>query len=171
MDRLAKKAFVDHFREEVFGSPYMLVVTHSGLRAGSIADFRKQVRSVGGTFKVVKNTLAKKALGNQSEFAEVFSFPTAVLLSNDAVSLSKVSVDFAKQQKEGFKIMLGRLDGVMLSEREIVELSSLPSMEGLRAKLLRVLNGAAGQLLTVLQAPARGVVTVLDAHHKNSVCE
>ena len=166
MDRLAKKAFVDRFGQEVSDSPCMLVVTHSGLDASSISNFRRQVRSVGGTFEVVKNTLAKKALGDKVSLAQAFCFPTAVLFSDDPVSLSKVSVNFAKEQKDKFKIVVGHLDGVMLSEKQIEALSVLPSLEELKSTLLRVLNGAATQLVSVLQAPARGVVTVLDAHQK-----
>lgn len=166
MDRLAKKAFVDRFGQEVSDSPCMLVVTHSGLDAGSISNFRRQVRSVGGTFEVVKNTLARKALGDKATLAQAFCFPTAVLFSDDPVSLSKISVNFAKEQKDKFKIVVGHLDGVMLTEKQIEELAVLPSLEELKSKLLRVLSGAATQFVSVLQAPARGVVTVLDAHQK-----
>jgi len=166
MDRLAKKAFVDRFGQEVSANPCMLVVTHSGLDASAISNFRRQVRSVGGTFEVVKNTLARKALGKDSDLAQAFRFPTAVLFSDDPISLSKISVNFAKEQKDKFKIVVGHLDGVKLSEKQIEALSVLPSLEELKSKLLRVLNGAATQLVSVLQAPARGVVTVLDAHQK-----
>ena len=127
MDCLAKKNCANRLRESVCESPYMLVVMHSGLNAQSISNFRRQVRDVGGTFKVVKNTLAKKALGEEGEFLKAFRFSTAVLLSKDPVTLSKVSVEFAKEQKERLQIVLGRLDGIFLSGSEIFELSSLSS--------------------------------------------
>ncbi|ETZ04680.1 MULTISPECIES: 50S ribosomal protein L10 [Holospora] len=169
MDRLAKKDCVDRLRKNVCQSSCMLVVTHSGLNAKSISGFRRKVRDVGGTFEVVKNTLAKKALGEDVEFLNAFRFPTAVLLSKDPVSLSKVSVDFAKEQKERFRIVLGRLDGVFLSEKEILELSSLPSLGELRAKVLCLFNAVAGKFLSVLQAPSKGMLTVLDSHQKKNI--
>ena len=169
MDRLDKKNCADRLRESVCESPYMLIVMHSGLNAQSISGFRRQVRDVGATFKVVKNTLAKKALGQEPEFLKAFRFSTAVLLSKDPIALSKVSVEFAKEQKERFQIVLGRLDGAFLSSSEIFELSSLPSLEELRGSFLSILSGAASRLLSVLQAPAQGVVRVFSAYEKNKI--
>ncbi|ETZ06746.1 50S ribosomal protein L10 [Holospora obtusa F1] len=166
MNRLAKKDCVERLRKSVCQSSCMLVVTHSGLNAKSISGFRRKVREVGGTIEVVKNTLAKKALGEDVEFLKAFRFSTAVLLSEDPVSLSRVSVDFSKEQKERFQIILGRLDGVFLSQKEILELSSLPSLGELRAKLLCLFNAVGGKFLSVLQAPSKSIVTVLDAHQK-----
>ncbi|PPE03980.1 50S ribosomal protein L10 [Holospora curviuscula] len=163
MDRLAKRECVDHLRQSVYQSPCILVVRHSGLSSKYISTFRRRVRDAGGSFQVVKNTLAKKALGEDAEFSKAFRFSTAVLFSKDPITLSKVSVEFAKEQRDRFQIVLGRLDGVLLSESQIIELSSLPSLEALQTSLLRVFNGVASHLLSVFQTPAQGMVTVLGA--------
>lgn len=168
MNKQGKIEFVSEFKQIASEYPFMILTKQSGITVSAMSKFRRNMRGVDGMVCVVKNRLARIALKNDfpEEIIEMFSGPIAVLFAKDAVSGAKTAFEFAAKNEKKFEIVGGILDGKVISQQDVKELSSLPSLPQLHGKLLGVLVGNARQLLGVLQAPARQLVYLLDTYSK-----
>jgi large subunit ribosomal protein L10 len=145
-----------------------VVVTHQiGLDVAEVTELRRQMRAAGANFRVTKNRLARRALeGTKFErLSPLFKGPTAIAYSRDPVAAAKVAVAFA-EKNEKLTIVGGGLGDRELDVEGVKALATLPSLEGLRAKLLGLLQTPAGRLVGLLQAPGGQIARVLSAHAK-----
>lgn len=164
----SKKAYVADLEENVLGSDLILKTRFTGLDVAKMTALRTTVREVGGGYKVVKNTLLRRAAADTpaAAIAEDLKGPVALAYtSGDPVALAKALSDFAKDT-EVFEIEGGLLSGKPMSTEDVTALASLPSMEQLRAQFLGVLQAVPQKLLRVLQAPSRDLVGVLAARQR-----
>ena len=125
-----------------------------GLSVDQDTQLRKQLREAGAEFKVVKNSVLRRAAekAGLEGLSEAFSGPSAVAFSNeDVVAPAKVLADFAKDA-ENLEIKAGVIEGKVSSKEEIQAIASLPSRDGLLS-----------MLLSVLQAPVRNVALAVKA--------
>jgi large subunit ribosomal protein L10 len=116
-------------------------------------------------YKVVKNTLAKKALEgtDMSVLADDFKAETAIAWSNtDAVSPAKVLVKF-KKDVEKLGIKAGYNSGQRLDESAVEALSKLPSLDELRSKLLGLMTAVPTKLVQQVNAPGAQLARVIQA--------
>ena len=165
MLRAQKVETVENLRG-VFGEAAAVVVTHyQGLSVAEITDLRRQMRDAGARFRVTKNRLAKIAMADTAyaPLAELFSGPTGIAYSSDPMAAPKAAVTFAKRN-EKLVIIGGGLGDHLLSADEVRALAELPSLDGLRAKLIGLITTPAARLVGVLQAPGAQVARVLAAH-------
>ena len=165
MNLQEKEGAVSGMSEAFKVAEVTLVVNFQGLPCERIVDLRKQLKPSGGKFKVVKNTLAKRALKgtDSSGISEFFKGPTAIIWSDvDPVGPTKVVVDFAKAN-EKLVVKAGVVDGAVLSPKDVEALAAMPSREQLLAKLLAMLNAPATRLLQTINAPAAQLVRTLAA--------
>ncbi len=138
----------ERFRETRFAG----LADFQGLNVAEISALRHALRPTGTEFRVVKNSIAKRALqGTALEILDKhFSGSTAVALtSEDPVAPAKILARFSKENPK-LKLKVGFLEGKELTLEEIGELAKLPGREVLLA-----------MLLGVLQAPQAGMVNVL----------
>ncbi|NDE91667.1 MAG: 50S ribosomal protein L10 [Alphaproteobacteria bacterium] len=165
MDRSQKQEWVAS-ANSYFDNADIVIVTHyQGLTVADISKLRASVRAAGASFKVTKNSLAKRAVvGTKYEkLADMFKGPTAVAYANDPVAAAKVIADFAKQNEK--LVMLGGAFGEqVLNESGIKQLATLPSLDELRGKIVALLNTPATRLAGVLQAPAGQLARVFGAY-------
>lgn len=127
-------------------------------------ELRNQLREVGGSYSVVKNTLARKAAeGTVVEQAkEHFKGVTAVALSSgDPVSLSKAITKFNKANQDIFTFKVGIVEGKVVALRDLEAIASLPSKDELIAKILFLVNCQAQRLATVISAVPRNLAVVV----------
>src|SRR6187402_3865594 len=98
---------------------------------------RKSARESGVYFRVLKNTLARRAVADTpfKELAEKMSGPLAYGISADPVAVAKVLHEYAKAN-EKFVITAGAMPGVMMSPKQVATLASMPSRQELLAKLV-----------------------------------
>ncbi len=155
---------------ERFANDEIVVLTHySGLTVAEITELRNALRAEGASFKVTKNTLAKRAVqGTKFEgMADMFTGPTGVATSQDPVAAAKVTQKFAKDHDK-LIIVGGALGEQLLDEAGVKQLASLPSLDELRAKLAGLLAAPATKVARVLQAPAQQMVGVTKAYGEKS---
>ena len=154
---------------EKFSRAKLAVMTEcSGLEVNHITELRRQLRGVKAEFRVVKNTLAARAVdGTQLEAAKPhFKGPLAMLIGyDDPAVATKILRDFIKAEKrdEKMKITVGVLDGNLLQAEQLLAVASLPSKAVLISMLLSAMQGPARGLVYALSGLLRGLVGVLAA--------
>ena len=168
MDRSQKSEAIDALREVFTGAGAVVVTHYAGLTVRETEDLRGRLRAQGATFKVVKNTLAQKALnsgvGGAGEGAHgLFVGPVAIAYGPDAVSAAKVSAQYAKDNDK-FTIVGGMMGEQVLDAKAIEALAKLPSLDELRGRLVGLLQTPATRVAGVLQAPAAQLARVFNAY-------
>jgi large subunit ribosomal protein L10 len=141
-----------------------ILVDYKGLNVPAVTELRRQIRGVKAQYKVVKNTLAKRASkGTRLASLEAhFEGTTAVAYTgNDAVALAKALTTFMKTAPT-LQIKAAVVQGQAIKPAAVIDLASLPGKPELYAKLLFLLQAPMQQLVTVLSATPRNLVTVLN---------
>jgi len=127
---------------EKFSRARLAVMTEcSGLPVNQITELRKQLRGAKAEFKVVKNTLAARAVDGTTlvEAKPYFKGPMALMIGyDDPVLPTKILRDFIKGEKreEKIRIAVGVLDGKLMQAAQIAAVASLPSKPVLLSMLL-----------------------------------
>jgi large subunit ribosomal protein L10 len=169
MNRTEKQALIDDMHAEFGKSPHAILVDFRGLSVPAVTEFRRKVRQSGSRYRVVKNTLALRAVKDTplETLGPKFDNTTGVAYTGkDPVALAKVLVDFAKDHPQ-LVFKGGLVSGSQVLDAEGVKaLSTMPSLPELRSKLLGLLNAPAARLVRVLQAPGSQLVRVLAAKQK-----
>jgi large subunit ribosomal protein L10 len=155
---------VDELRQRLEGVNAVLLTEYRGLTVQQLSDLRKQLRGVSAEYRIVKNRLARLAVG-ASPFAGVrdqLKGPTGMVLARkDPVAVAKTVHTFARTN-QAFVIKGGYVDGQVLAPEGLKALADLPSKEALRGQLVAALQGPLAQLVGLLTAPQRELVYVLE---------
>jgi large subunit ribosomal protein L10 len=145
-----------------------ILFDYKGLNVPQVTELRRQVRAAKGRYKVVKNTLARRALkGTEFEpLSEFFQGTTAIAFTGtDPVALAKTLTTFAKTAPQ-LQIKAAVVQGRKIQAAEVNELAQLPGKPELYAKLLFLLNAPMVRLVTVLNAAPQALLNVLTQAEK-----
>lgn len=165
MERKAKQKIM-HELQEIFAQAELVVlVRQSGLSVAEAGALRAKGRNVDVRYKVTKNSLARIALqGSDYEHLQpLFSGPTAIVYGQDAVAAAKLMVDYSKEVDK-FEIVGGAHKTQALDVASVRQLAKLPSLDGLRGRLIGILQAPAGKLACVVQAPSNTLARVIGAY-------
>jgi large subunit ribosomal protein L10 len=142
----------------------MIVGTFSKLTVAKDDQLRRTVRSVGGRYQVVKNTLAQRASEGTKvgEALKGLKGVTSIAYTEgDPVALAKALSKYVDDNPE-FSFKSGVLEGRVISINEIKALATMPSKEELYSKLLFLINAPAQRLVTVMNAAGRDLAVVIN---------
>jgi len=160
-----KQAVVAEVSAEVARAQAIVLAEYRGLPVGNLTELRKRARGSGVYLRVLKNTLARRAVADTpfAGLADQMVGPLAYGISADPVAVAKVLHEFSRENAEKFVIRGGAMPNAVMSPQEVGELAKMPSREQLLAtlmgtmlapvaKLARTLNEVPGKFARTLAA-------------------
>lgn len=163
MGRAEKVKAVEGIAADLESTDVYYLVDYRGISVGEAVDLRNRLREEGAAFKVIKNTLAKRAVekAGLEELQDFLEGPTAIAYCHDdPVAPAKVIRDFAKETSK-LSVKGGYLRDHVVSAEEIGELAALPSRDELVAKVVGGISAPLYGFANVMAGPLRGLATVL----------
>lgn len=165
MNRTNKQDVVTELAEKLAETKAAFLADYRGIDVEKVNQLRSELRQAGAEYRVVKNTLLRRAVkGTALECLDKDMVgPTALtIVLDDPVAPAKVLSNFAKAN-EKFEFKVGALDGKKLTPEQIKALAELPGREELLAKMLGSINAPVSNFVGVLAAVPRSLVQVLGA--------
>ncbi|MDR1071056.1 MAG: 50S ribosomal protein L10 [Rickettsiales bacterium] len=150
MKKDKKSSLISEVADCLAAASGVFVVENRGLTVRETEELRKTLNPIVLLFKVVKNRLMKRALDG-SAFApvsELMRRPTAVALAKDPFGVAKALAAFAETHPN-LSIVGGQMDGGLMSQSDVIEISKLPSLLEIRGTIARILLEPASRLARV----------------------
>lgn len=154
-----KKAIVAEVNAQVANAKAIIIAEYRGMEVGQMTQLRAKTRESGIYFRVVKNSLVRRAVAETpyAGLAKHMVGPLVYGISVDPVAAAKVLHEFSKNN-EKFVIKIGALGDHVMSIDEIAALASLPSREELLSKLLGTMQAPVAKFVQTLnEVPTRFV--------------
>lgn len=161
--RADKEAELQTLASMFEGADAAILIDYKGINVPQVTELRRELRKASSSYRVVKNTLAKRALKGTSyeSLTAHFEGTTAVAFTgSDPVGLAKTLTTFMKTAP-ALQIKAAVVQGQTLKVAEVTDLANMPGKPELYAKLLFLLNAPATNLVRVLSAVPRDLVNVL----------
>lgn len=157
-----KQAVVTEISAQVSTAQAIVLAEYRGLEVGEMTDLRRRARQSGVYLRVLKNTLARRAVKGTpfEKLSEQMIGPLIYGISTDPVATAKVLNEFARSN-EKFVIKAGAMPNAVISPAEVKALASMPSRDELIATLMATMQAPIAQFVRTLnEVPARFVRTV-----------
>ena len=155
MNKEQKKQYINDMSTQFDRSEAVIITHYQGLTVSQLDTLRKQMREHGIKFKITNNRITKLALEKTrcKDLTELFSGPTAVAMSEDAITSAKILVKFSKEN-QNLKILGGIMGSDILDVTGVQNIATLPSLDEARAKIVGILRSPAQKIASILLAPA-----------------
>ena len=169
MNKEKKKIYISEMKNFFTTKDSVLVTHYQGLTVKQLDGLKSEMRKHGILFKVTKNRITKLALEGTKfkKLGNLFSGPTAIALSEDAISSAKILTKFAKQNSN-LKIIGGIMGDEVLKVEDVAKIATLPSLEEARSKIVGILSASAQKIITILLAPGSKIAILAHAKSKKS---
>lgn len=164
LNRQQKENLAGSYGEGMASSPNVFLLDYKGITVPEVTELRAKIREAGGSYEVVKNRVALRALeGTALEgLKDQFQGPTAAAFGGeDPVVLAKILTEFAKGVP-AIEFKDGLVEGQRVTAEEVKQIADLPSREELISKLVFLLQSPITGFVRVLAALPRNLVVSLD---------
>ena len=166
MNKNKKKTYIEEMKDFFKKTSSVFVTHYQGLTVNQIDKLREEMRKHGILFKITKNRITKLALEGSKfkKLENLFSGPTAVAFSDDAITSAKILTKFAKSNSN-LKIIGGIMQEEPLTLEDVEKIATLPTLDEARAKIVGILATPAQKIISILLAP--GAKIAILAHAKS----
>jgi large subunit ribosomal protein L10 len=162
--RSEKQASLESMRVRFTGCRNIFITGFEKMTVAQDYDLRKTIRGAGGSYEVIKNTIAEKA-AEGTPAADVtknlVGMTSMVWTDGDVVNLAKALTKYAKDNPQ-FKFKAGYVEGNVIDLKSINDLATMPSKEEIYAKLLFLIQAPAQRLVTAMNGVGRNLAVVVD---------
>jgi large subunit ribosomal protein L10 len=152
-----KQAMVAEVAAKLAAAQAVIVAEYRGLDVGRVTQLRAKARKSGLYLRVLKNTLARRAVKGTpfEKLTDSMVGPLMYGIATDPVAGAKVLADFARENEQ-FVIKAGAMPNTVMSDKDIRALAQLPSREELLAKLMGTMQAPVAKLARTLnEVPAK----------------
>nr|WP_301340393.1 50S ribosomal protein L10 [Corallococcus exercitus] len=165
-----KEEMIKDLHEKFTRTKTAVLVESSKVNVETVTKLRRKFREGKVEYKVIKNTLARRAAQGTSVsvISDDFTGPVALCISyDDVVAPAKILMDFIKDM-ETIKVRSAVVDGKKIDVNGVKALAKMPGLNELRGQLLGMLNQPAGKLVRTIAAPGSQLARVLQANADKS---
>ena len=154
MNKEQKKNYIEEMTSKFENSKAVMVTHYQGLTMPQLDELRSKMREHGIVFKITKNRITKLALEKTKckDLSNLFTGPTAVAMSDDAITSAKILTNFSKEN-QNLKILGGIMGKDLLDVAGVKNIATLPSLDEARAKIVGILRSPAQKIASILLAP------------------
>ena len=169
MNKEKKKNYIEEMKDFFQKTNSVFVTHYQGLSVKQIDELKSEMRKHGILFKITKNRITKLALEGSKfkKLENLFSGPTAVAFSEDAIMSAKILTKFAKSNSS-LKIIGGIMDKEPLTLEEVEKIATLPTLDEARAKIVGILGASAQKIVSILLAPGSKIAILALAKSKKT---
>src|SRR5205809_4645812 len=158
-----KKEELENLKKDLSEAKNMFVARFEGMTVAQDTELRQKIRATNSKYRVVKNTLARKAAEGtpSANLSDKFDGSTAIAYNgSDPVNLVKALTAYAKTNPL-FVFKAGMVEGRVVNIGDFAAIASMPSKEELIAKVLFLLNAPAQRIAVAVNGVARNLAVVL----------
>ena len=161
----AKKLVVEDIKSKIQTAKSVVFVKFVGLTVAEDTELRKEFRKNNVEYKVLKNTLIKRAFNDLgiTSFDDDLNGPTSVAFGADETAAAKVIVEAAKKYENKVAVKCAYVENEKIDENGVKALAAMPSKEELIAKMLGSLQAPITNFVGVLSAMPSSLVIALNA--------
>ena len=169
MHKNKKKNYIEEMKVFFKKTSSVFITHYQGLSVKQIDELRSEMRKHGIIFKITKNRITKLALegSKYKKLENLFSGPTAVTFSEDAITSAKILTKFAKKNSN-LKIIGGIMEEEPLSMKDVEKIATLPTLDEARAKIASILSSPAQKIMSILLAPGSKIAILAHAKSKKT---
>ena len=156
MNKEQKKNYIADITAKFENSEAVLVTHYQGLTMSQLDELRSQMREHGIKFQITKNRITKIALEKTKckELTNLFTGPTAVAFSSDAIISARILSKFSKNN-ENLKLLGGIMGNDILDQKAVQNVANLPTLDEARANIVGILRTPASKLVSILLARSK----------------
>lgn len=158
---------VELLTEKLKKAKVAVLTDYRGLKVSQIQELRSKLRGADVEYRVVKNTLARRAAeaAGYPALSDGLKGPVAIAFGYDDLSVaSKLINEFVRSTRLKVEVVGGLVEGRVFSPDQVKQLADLPSREVLIAQLLGTLQSPVAQLVGIMQTPLQQLLGVLNAY-------
>ena len=169
MNKNKKKLYIEEMKDFFKKTTSVFVTHYQGLSVKQIDELRSEMRKHGILFKITKNRITKLALEGSkfNKLENLFSGPTAVTFSDDAITSAKILTKFAKNNSN-LKIIGGIMEEEQLSKKDVEKIATLTTLSEARAKIAGILTAPVQKIVSILLAPGVKIAILALAKSKKT---
>lgn len=167
MARQEKVEQVDLLTEKLRAAKVAVLTDYRGLTVTQMQELRTRLREQEVEYRVVKNTLARRAAveAGHGGFQDLLAGPVAIAFGYGELNApARVLGEFTRQTRLRLDIVGGLVEGRVMNPEQVRQTADLPSREVLLAQLLGTLQSPVSQLVATIQAPVQQLIGLLEAY-------